>query len=305
MTEECRHWGKYRGTVLLNLDPEGLGRLLCEVPLLPGMLLNWALPCIPYAGLEEGFFAMPPIGANVWVEFENGNPSYPIWSGCFWETGEIPVALELSPEDPALVKVFRSAFCTLVLNDTPGTGGITLSVIDPAVEVPVTLALTTAGLDATVGPVLLSMNAEAGVTITVGEAVVSLTEAAMAVTVPTIELTGETAVNVTGPTGIEGAVDVTGAVEIAGDTSVTGAFEVEGETNLTGAVEVEGGVDIAGAVAVEGDVNVVGAVEVEGETNVLGAFQVEGDLNLLGAGQVEGNFAVAGLIEGIVVPPLL
>lgn len=299
------YWGKYRGTVLLNLDPEALGRLLVDVPALPGMVLNWALPCIPYAGLEEGFYAIPPMGANVWVEFENGDPSYPIWTGCFWETAEIPVALELAPEDPALVKVFRSAFCTVVLNDSPGTGGITLSVIDPAVEVPVTLAMTTAGLDVNVGPVLLSMNPEAGVTVTVGEAVVALTEASFTVTAPTIELIGETAVNVTGPTAVEGTVNVTGAVEVEGNTSLTPSVEIAGTLSVEGAVEMTPELNVTGALTVEGDGNVTGAFEIEGGANVAGAVAIEGDLNLAGAGQVEGNFAVAGLIEGVVVPPLL
>lgn len=299
------HWGKYRATVLANDDPMGLGRLLCEVPALPGMLLNWAQPCIPYAGLEMGFFALPPLGANVWIEFENGNTSYPIWTGCFWETAEIPLALEVSPEDPALVTVFRSAFCTLMFDDTPGTGGITLSVTDPAVEVPVTLTMTSEGFNVNVGPVNLTLNAETGLAVDVAEAVLALTEETMSVEAPTITLTAEGDVNVTGSTTVEGDVSIVGAVDIEGATSIGPVVEIEGTLSVDGVVEMTPAVNVTGVLGVEGDANVAGAITCEGETNVAGLLTAEGDVNVLGAGQVEGNFAVLGLIEGIVVPPLL
>ena len=120
-----RYFGKYRGVVLDNvdIDPEflGCGRVLVEVPQVPGSVLNWAMPSVPYAGLEVGFWMIPPIGANVWVEFEGGNPNFPIWSGCFWELGEFPFAVALNPLDPALVKIVRTdALDWMVkLGDTP------------------------------------------------------------------------------------------------------------------------------------------------------------------------------------------
>lgn len=84
-----KFWGKYRGKVLPggNMDPLGLYRLLVDVPAVGGTALGsqrWALPCVPYAGPGVGFVALPPVGANVWVEFEGGDPTYAIWSGCFW-----------------------------------------------------------------------------------------------------------------------------------------------------------------------------------------------------------------------------
>ena len=297
------YWGKYRGTVLDNIDPFEQGRLMCEVVALPGMLTNWALPCIPYAGLDQGLFALPPIGANVWIEFENGNPSYPIWTGCYWEIGQIPLAIEESPEDPALMKVFKSQFCTLAFNDTPGEGGITLSVIDPAVDVPVTLTMTSAGLEVNVGPVNFSMNAEAGITMEAGEAVVKLTEAASTTEAPLIELTSEGDVNVTGTTTIEGETNVTLALTVEGDTNVAGAFTAEGDANVAGAFTAEGEANVAGALTAEGEVNVAGALTAEGEVNVAGLLSVEGDVNILGAAQIEGNLAVLGIIEGVIVPP--
>ncbi|MBV9097472.1 MAG: hypothetical protein JO079_05390 [Frankiaceae bacterium] len=299
------HWGKYRGTVLLNIDPQALGRLLCEVPSLPGMLLGWAWPCVPYAGPGVGFFALPPIGANVWVEFENGNPSYPIWTGCFWEAAEIPLAIELSPEDPGLISVFRSEFCTLMFNDTPGAGGITLSVVDPAIEVPITVTLTSEGLNINVGESDLTLSAETGFEVVVADALNSLTAAAMTVTAPAVTVTAEGAVNVTGTTTFEGDVSIVGAFDVEGASALGPAVEIEGTLSVDGAVEMAPAVNVTGVLGVEGDANVGGLLSVEGDANVAGLLTAEGDANVLGAGQVEGNWAVIGVIEGIVVPPLL
>jgi len=98
-------FGKYRGKVTNNLDPMRLGRLQVEVPAVLGKgRSSWALPCVPYAGKQVGLFVMPDKGTNVWVEFEGGDPDYPIWSGCFWGTGELPI-LATAPT----VKLFQLA----------------------------------------------------------------------------------------------------------------------------------------------------------------------------------------------------
>lgn len=77
-------FGKYRGTVEDNKDPLGIGRIQPLVPAVASVAINWAMPCTPYAGPQEGFFMIPPVGANVWIEFEGGDPNNPIWSGGFW-----------------------------------------------------------------------------------------------------------------------------------------------------------------------------------------------------------------------------
>ena len=115
-------YGKYRGKVENNVDPMQLGRIQVSVPAVLGEgRMSWAMPCVPYAGPGVGFFAIPPTDANVWVEFEGGDPDYPIWSGCFWGTGEVPA-------QPAVaeMKVFKTDIGTITLNDLPGTGGITI-----------------------------------------------------------------------------------------------------------------------------------------------------------------------------------
>lgn len=115
-------FGKYRGKVESNVDPMQLGRVQISVPSVLGDgRLSWAMPCVPYAGPKVGFFAIPPVGANIWVEFEGGDPGYPIWSGCFWGAGEVPASPGI-----AEMKVLKTDSGTITLNDQKGTGGITI-----------------------------------------------------------------------------------------------------------------------------------------------------------------------------------
>jgi len=114
---------KYRGQVVNNVDPRKLGRLQVQVPAVLGAgRLSWAMPCVPYAGMQVGLFALPAIGANVWVEFEGGDPDYPIWSGCFWGSGELP-AQATSPD----VKLFKTETVSVAMSaagiELTSTGG--------------------------------------------------------------------------------------------------------------------------------------------------------------------------------------
>jgi len=86
-----RFYGKYRGIVKDNEDPEQLGRIKALVPeVLQDVISGWALPCTPYAGEGSGQFTVPPEDAGVWIEFEAGDPSRPIWSGCWWRSDGLP-----------------------------------------------------------------------------------------------------------------------------------------------------------------------------------------------------------------------
>lgn len=84
------YFGKYRGTVTDNQDQTSRGRIKVQVPAVLGTLEVWAMPCVPYAGDQVGFYSLPPKESGVWVEFEGGDPSYPIWTGCFWADDELP-----------------------------------------------------------------------------------------------------------------------------------------------------------------------------------------------------------------------
>lgn len=136
-----RYYGKYRGKVIDNIDPLFLGRLIPIVPAISDVPLTWALPCTPYAGLQVGLYAIPPIGANVWIEFEAGDPEHPIWTGCFWEEGEVPLEAPL----PGMT-IFKTECITLILNDEPEAGGLTLEIIPPAVATPISITLDSAGI---------------------------------------------------------------------------------------------------------------------------------------------------------------
>jgi len=84
-----RFYGKYRGTVT-DVESSTL-RIKAEVPSVLGTTpTGWCLPCVPYAGPNMGFFVLPEVGAGVWVEFEGGDVSYPIWTGCYWRASEQP-----------------------------------------------------------------------------------------------------------------------------------------------------------------------------------------------------------------------
>ena len=87
---ERRFFGKYRGKVTANEDPLGQGRIEVQVPAVMGAERKWALPCVPYAGPDLGWHALPVVGASVWVEFEGGERDHPIWAGCFWSDNETP-----------------------------------------------------------------------------------------------------------------------------------------------------------------------------------------------------------------------
>jgi uncharacterized protein involved in type VI secretion and phage assembly len=123
-----RYYGKYRGTVIDNIDEANQGRILAQVPALSNVLpSNWALPCLPFAGALSGFFVLPAIGSAVWVEFEGGDIRKPIWTGGFWAENQIPpLALAAPPALQQLV-VQTTAGNTLLVSDVPGpTGGILL-----------------------------------------------------------------------------------------------------------------------------------------------------------------------------------
>src|SRR5687767_7734692 len=126
------YFGKYRGTVINNIDPMQRGRLLVLVPDVVGLVpSSWAVPCVPLAGPTGppmGVYLVPPIGAGVWVEFEQGDPNYPIWSGCRWgATPDIPtLAFAGLPISPSIV-LQTAGQNAIVVSDLPGpTGGIML-----------------------------------------------------------------------------------------------------------------------------------------------------------------------------------
>jgi uncharacterized protein involved in type VI secretion and phage assembly len=131
MTESKKYYGKYRGTVVQNLDPEQRGRLQVEVPdVLSLVPSTWAEACVPLSGTlgpPMGVYVVPPVGAAVWVEFEHGDPNLPVWVGCrFANASDVPTAaLAGIPSDPNII-IQSLAQHMIMISDLPGVGGITL-----------------------------------------------------------------------------------------------------------------------------------------------------------------------------------
>ena len=119
-------YGKYRGVVTDNKDPLMTGRVKARVPDVMGdRETGWAMPCAPFGGSGVGFFALPTVGAGVWIEFEHGDPDYPVWSGCwFGSAADMPPILLAPPYKKTLIKTEGGN--SVLLDDTPGIGGITL-----------------------------------------------------------------------------------------------------------------------------------------------------------------------------------
>ena len=86
------YFGKYRGTVESVEEGDDLGIISVKIPDVfgPDFVLERVRPCSPFAGSKHGFVAIPEDGDGVWVEFEAGRTSLPIWTGFWWADGEMP-----------------------------------------------------------------------------------------------------------------------------------------------------------------------------------------------------------------------
>lgn len=122
-----RYFGKYRGIVTDNDDPTNRGRIKVRVPAVLGDQEVWAMPCVPYTGDGMGTYMIPePDSGGIWLEFEGGDPSYPIWVGSFWADGQLPKNENGSQASPPL-KIICSKQGLMVAMDDDGQ---TISVSD-------------------------------------------------------------------------------------------------------------------------------------------------------------------------------
>jgi Type VI secretion system/phage-baseplate injector OB domain len=304
MSSGCpkRYYGKYRGKVIENIDPLFLGRLLAEVAAVPASTLNWAMPCVPYAGFQVGLYTMPPVGANVWVEFEGGDPNFPIWSGCFWGEGELPL------EAPPTMKVFKTEFVTMILNDIEEEGGFTLECIPPAVNTPLTMLFTSEGITIMCPESTVTMTPEM-ITLTVPESVITINAEMIEQTVPpsTVTIMAEGVSTETPDFNVTATADISmvasagveinagadmeiaagGAAELSGGGDVTIGAGGAAELTAGGDVSVAGGgaaeVTAGGAVAIDAagvvEIAAVGDVSITSvSTMITSLVEVNGDL---------------------------
>lgn len=164
------YYGKYRGIVMENIDPMQMGRLMVQIPDVSNVIPStWAMPCVPFAGIQSGFFAVPEIGSGVWVEFEQGNPDYPIWVGCYWASAaDVPALALAAPPALQQVVIQTTEQNMLLISDVPGpTGGIMLK--------------TSAGAFISISDIGITISNGQGATISMTGPAVTINEGAMEV----------------------------------------------------------------------------------------------------------------------------
>ncbi len=119
-----RFHGRYRGTVKSNVDPMQLGRLLVEVPdVLGDKSCIWAEPATPLVGTNMGFSYVPDANSGVWVEFQQGDHNYAVWTGG-WRgyTSDLPAAANrAAPANPPIVVQTRTQN-QMIISSSPGEG---------------------------------------------------------------------------------------------------------------------------------------------------------------------------------------
>lgn len=258
-----RFYGKYRGKVAENVDPLFLGRIIPIVPAVSELPLTWAMPCVPYAGPGVGLYAIPPVDANVWIEFEGGDPNFPIWTGCFWEEGQIPLEAP-TPE----TFIFKTTSTTMVIRELPGGDGISMGLTFLAGEAPINITLDEAGIQIQTEAVF-ELNSQA-TNITSDEVSVesddtNFSGAALSIESGESNIAGDALTIESGETNIAGdALTIeSGETNIAGDGLTIESLE----TNIaTGSIDIETGeFNIAAiAVSLEGTLDVIGAITEDG-----------------------------------------
>jgi uncharacterized protein involved in type VI secretion and phage assembly len=134
----ARHYGKYRGTVVDTNDPRKQGRIKVQVPEILGDVdSGWALPCAPYAGDKTGVYTVPSVGSGVWVEFEAGDVSRPIWVGCWWQSSAVPTDeggtavtpdVKIMRSEQGLLLALHDDSQTIALSDSSGANILEIAV---------------------------------------------------------------------------------------------------------------------------------------------------------------------------------
>jgi hypothetical protein len=115
-----QYFGKYRGIVVNNLDLERRNRIQAIVPDISSVIpTSWAESCAP-----PGHAYVPMIGSGVWIEFEQGDPDYPIWTGCLaGSVIDVPVAAAFTPPGvPQTTVAGPVTQHSITVSDSPTTG---------------------------------------------------------------------------------------------------------------------------------------------------------------------------------------
>lgn len=266
-----RFLGKFRGIVSDTEDPLSIGRIKVMVPAIPlSDLPNWAMPCVPYAGESQGFYFIPPKGANVWVEFEDGDPHFPIWSGCWWEKKE---DLPKKPDEETalpIVKVLQTENFSLVIDDNEDKGSLTLNCNKTAVKNEIELVLDNNGVKLVVkdgdgaDKATITMNKDNGIVIDYPNAKITLTDK---------ELKSEVSSSIHTIVDKKITLD-TKDVSITGNTTIDKDLTVKGQGDITKDLAVKGKVSVTKDLAVTGKGNITGATTISSNTTITGNLTV-------------------------------
>jgi uncharacterized protein involved in type VI secretion and phage assembly len=152
-------YGKYRG-IVAEVDATTC-RIKATVPaVLDDAQTGWCMPCVPYAGLQRGIAFLPEAGSGVWIEFEGGDVSYPVWTGCYWRDGEAPEGI-----GPNVKVIVTAAGLKLILNDDE----VNITISDPNGNM---VTLNEAGITLSKAEVQQIVIGDANVTINDGALVV-------------------------------------------------------------------------------------------------------------------------------------
>lgn len=165
MTNERPYYGKFRGTVLNSVDTGFKGRITASVSVGGTPLQVVAEACTPY----PGFYAIPPEGSGVWIEFEEGDLNRPIWTGCWWKDGELQVLLSPDLPPPTAATAPKTVVFSVAAAGFPGavpmarlkldatTGAATLETlgVPASPALPTAVKITSSGIEITLGTSVL------------------------------------------------------------------------------------------------------------------------------------------------------
>ena len=112
-------FGKFVGIVIDNQDPTKSGALKLQCPQVWGegiTLDKWIGGSGIFSGKDCGFVAIPQKGERVWIEFEQGNPNFPIWS--YYRHTESELPSEALADYPNTYALKTPKNCLFSINDT-------------------------------------------------------------------------------------------------------------------------------------------------------------------------------------------
>jgi uncharacterized protein involved in type VI secretion and phage assembly len=116
-------FGKYRAIVVNIQDKLHMGRILVKCPQIYGESDSpYCLPCMPFTGNNYGTIMLPDINSTVWIEFEEGDTDYPVWTGGWWTQDKTPYTSYTDANYKTIIK--SKTGHTILLNDKVGEESI-------------------------------------------------------------------------------------------------------------------------------------------------------------------------------------